>query len=364
MNRFLRKIIHKKILVYFLLFSFVFLLYISLANATISCFTNEDKIDGELQLYRNAPPPINILSYLYFPITNAVTAQTNVIAKSTSSVNSFVFLWANRCSALGGVIANECLRGERGNPIYPSYYEDGVEVRAFFSTFDRADYCTLIQTGHLLGERRRRLRRWARRAGLNLAKRSDDLSWRITNDRFVDLCVLADETPGDKIKGVVIDYEVQDGRTANRTFSVLTKFAKLVRAKGKSPIIYTNPLDGPSQVYTNIDKTNAPALQQAFDKIGVLLWSGNKQGSLIASFNSQLDVLRGPDGNEPVMAEKIMVVFELLGTTLDDAKMVRGLLQNTSIKDLMFWRNGAQVGGSCDTDVNLKIFCLTLGECR
>jgi hypothetical protein len=39
-------------------------------------------------------------------------------------------------------------------------------------------------------------------------------------------------------------------------------------------------------------------------------------------------------------------------------------MKKSEMENLMFWRNGAVVGGSCETDVNKKIACLAFGRCK
>lgn len=335
------------------------------ALSEVNCFGSAHVPPEGIRVYRNAPPPAsdNEEGYRFWPVTDAVTMQIDQIARSRAhSVNAYAFLWANRCHRIEGM-ASDCSRVRKGNVLQPRYRRDGAEVRPYFSTFMRANTCTLIQTGNLLGEDRSALESKARAVGISLAGRSEDLAAHIVNDRFVDLCIIADRPLPARTRGIVLDYEVADGRSAEMTLSFLTEFASLVQAHGKEAILYNTPLDAPSQRWTSISKSNASKLHQIFDKNVIFLWHGNKQGSIEASFNAQLDVLRGEDGNQPIDMSKLILVFELANTNTADTRMVGSLMESTGIKNLMFWRHRAHVGGSCERDVNRKISCLVFRSC-
>jgi hypothetical protein len=334
-------------------------------GAEETCFTAEQRPEAGMRVYRQARPPVDDdeAGYRYWPATDVVTGQLDQIERSRAkSIGSYYFLWSNRCHRLEGIATN-CPVVRKGNFLQPRFRHKGEEVRPYFTTYEAANTCTLIQAGHVLGEERNALENKAEQAGITLVNRGDDLTPHIRDSRFVDLCILPDHRLAPKAKGIALDYEVSDGRSPEMTLAFLTEFAALVRAHGKSPILYANPLDAPSQRWTNINKTNAPMLHRLFDKIVVLLWHNNKQGSIAASFASQLDVLRGVKGDQKVDPGKIIVVFELADTTIEEAKIVRRLMREAGIRDVMLWRHYADVGGSCDTSVNRKISCLVFGTC-
>ncbi|HMN70382.1 MAG TPA: hypothetical protein PKA55_00790 [Rhodoblastus sp.] len=219
-----------------------------------------------------------------------------------------------------------------------------------FSSANTADACTLAQTATALGLDGQ-AQRYARDGGVQLTKADPA---RTTTDT----CLIWDKRLPQNAEGVLLDYEVQDGRTPARTRSFLLEYAKLVHSAGKKAILYTNPLDAPTQQSTGIDASNAHELMGAFDRISIFLWSRNRQGDIARSFDSQLAVLGQPD------PAKLLVAFELANTSLRDAAVVKSIVSRRGINAVFFWRNFAQQGGSCDTDVNRKIACLAFGECE
>ena len=129
-------------------------------------------------------------------------------------------------------------------------------------------------------------------------------------------------------------------------------------------MLFTNPLDAPTQRWTGVHPSIAPALLGLFDKVTIFLWHNNRQRDIAASFAAQMAVLAGPDGNSAVDPSRLLVVFELAHTTQAEARTVHDLMHRSGIAGILFWRNWAQPGGSCDSDVNRKIACLALGQCR
>jgi hypothetical protein len=174
-----------------------------------------------------------------------------------------------------------------------------------------------------------------------------------------DVCVLP-QPPAPSLTGVVLDYEVQDGRSPEQTLAFLRDYAELVKSFGKRVMLYSNPLDAPTQKYTGIDETNAHTLHHLYDKTGILLWHKNRQRNVTKSFLSQYEIL-GATGS--VSPGQLMLVFELNQTTLFEAHMADQLMDRFGIDTVMLWRNRAKVGGPCEREVNLKIACVTQGDC-
>jgi hypothetical protein len=177
----------------------------------------------------------------------------------------------------------------------------------------------------------------------------------------VDVCILPKERLSSDAAGIVLDYEVQDGRKPEETRHFLGQFADLVHAAGKQAILFTNPFDAPTQRYTGIDASNANAVLRKFDRVGMMLWSRNRQQNLLQSFSAQMQMLRAGGDVEP---GRILIVFELQGTTLSDARNVHEIVKKEGFSGVMLWRNHAEVGGACDTASNRKIACLVFGSCN
>jgi hypothetical protein len=161
--------------------------------------------------------------------------------------------------------------------------------------------------------------------------------------------------------GVLLDYEVQDGRTPEHTLEFLTRYAELVRSTGKQSILLTNPLDAPSQVYTGIGLSNANKIHRLFDRTTIFIWARNRQHSVEESLKSQMGVI---EAGGPADPKRLIVDFELANTSLQDAATARRFIEQRGLAGVIFWRDYAQQGGSCDLPVNRKIACLAQGRCE
>ncbi len=283
-------------------------------------------------------------------MNSAVTLQVNKLQNMDNSVDGYAFLWVNRI-------------GSRGNPFFSPYYDNGTLVKATFTGYREANACTRIQAGYLLGDDMGDLKSIALSRGLTLVNRDDDLSWLVSYGVLTDTCVLPTDRLDNSSKGIVLDYEVQDDRSPDWASRFLIKMAEMIRSHDKSPILYTNPLDGPSRVRNGIDEDNAPEIRSHFDKVSIILWSGHEGSDLRESFRSQVDYWRGSNLIADIK-DKILMVFELANTSLADSKLVHKIMNEKSLTNIMFWRNGAEIGGDCDAEVNKKIACLAFDDCK
>ncbi len=306
-------------------------------NSDANCFDSSRK--PSVSVLQNAPPPRDgaRVSSAYFPASAFTTMNVDAIDSNPSSFPVYYWQWGNH--------------GPRRVPkpnFGPRITPQG-STQLHFSSMDTADACTLAQTATALGLDGQ-AQKFARDGGVQLTKADPGGS-------RTDVCVIWDKRLPPNAEGVLLDYEVQDGRTPARTRSFLLEFARLVHGAGKKAILYTNPLDAPTQRFTGIDPSNAHELMNAFDRTSIFLWSRNRQGDIASSFASQLAVLGQPD------PKKLMVVFELANTSQHDAAVVKSIASQRGIDAVFFWRNYARQGGACDTDVNRKIACLAFNDC-
>jgi len=259
-------------------------------------------------------------------------AQTISASKSTR-VAGIYWQWANH-----GPRAAD--RGAKGN-ITPG--AQNVQVR--FSSKASANACTMAQTAAAVGK--------SPEPFLDRGHLASTTS-PVTQDTL-DLCILPRQ-PLPPSTPLLLDYEVADGRTAAETSDFLVDWARFVRAAGHRSILYVNPLDAPSQRLTQMTVSNAPIVAAAFDLVGIFLWSRNVQADIYRSFSAQEAMYR-------TSPSKLMIVFELNHTTMEDAKVVHELMKSGRAGSLNFWRNHAVQGGDCATDVNRKIACAAFGRC-
>lgn len=304
-----------------------------------ACFTATRVMS--VPIIQQAPPPArdNLEGFVYYPAASFATMQTDAIASSRSSTPKHLWQWGNHGPR--SVMKANLAPGVT-NPTGPT--------QLHFSTPATADACTLAQTAAQLGFPAY-VASYLRRGRLSSTTSP-------VAGTFTDLCVLPRASVRSKIEGVVLDYEVQDGRTSGAAIAFLQEYAALVKKAGKKSILYTNPLDSGRQALSGIDATTAPKAQAAFDLMSIFLWSSNLQGDIARSWASQMAVLGAPN------PAKLYVNFELSNTTLADAKRVRTLVKASKLAAIMLWRNGATQGGACSLDVNKKIACLAYGACR
>ena len=319
-----------------------------------ACFTAAQNRRLPFEVVQQAPPPrAGEQGYRYYPLTAATTANLDAMwAARDTQVRSYYFLWANRCNA-GGV----CRQGTKGNVVDHSLRSRDPETRAFFSSYLAADSCTLAQAARLLGLAPDRVAGYGARAGIRLVD-AGDRALQGAAGPMGDVCVLPNRPLPDTAAGIVLDYEVQDGRAPGMAAGFLRDFAAMVRSHGKQSILFTNPLDAPNQARSGLQPGNLGRIAQDFDAVTLLLWGGNRQGNVAASFASQMQALGGFD------PRRILVGFELARTSLEDAQTVHALIRRNGLRGVMLWRNRAEQGGSCGTPVNRKITCLVFDQCR
>lgn len=335
----------------------------SLAVAADTCFSPRDNVGLPFRVFQIAPPPApGEEAYRYYPITDSVTLQIESIARAKDSpINAFYFLWSNRCHDVPGHAA-QCGRSKVGNFLYPRLKSGDAEIRPYFTTFDKANGCTLLQARNALGEASQPLTGEGERLGLKVAANREGLLALAEDGRLVNVCVLPGEMPSNA-KGILLDYEVADGRTQEMTLAFLTQFAQLVHARGKQAILFINALDAPSQRHTSITKWNASQLVRLFDFTVVFLWHNNRQASIGDSFAAQLSVLKGEYGDQKIDPKRLIALYELNNTSLADAKTVHDLTLANGLAGVMLWRNWAVVDDDCQSTTNAKIACVTKGQC-
>lgn len=344
------------------------------------CFSAADhqELDG-IRVFQQAPPPADDAtdqSYRYWPCTDAATSQD--FGRSTwTEGNTWAFVWANRCNA--GTAWNK-----KPNPLpAPREYVDDLECRAVFSTHARANAATRCQVRYLLGmDQASCLAPWLEVGGEAADALTDadfrgspgdhcpstsawgDEAYRVMVDKVLLPAVrLTEGVNADHRLGVVLDYEVQDGRSPEVTEAFVHALAHDFTGTGKQLFLLTNPFNAPTQQHTGFTAANLPRILADVDHLGVFLWAGSPDGGVAASYATQLQML-GPPAETDV--SKLVPIFELgePGTTLDDARWLHETLHadGPHPDKVMFWRHYAEQGGSCDTTTNQKISLVCFGE--
>jgi hypothetical protein len=322
------------------------------------CFRAGDRPSPAIEVYQQAPPPAagRAAAYPYYPATAFASQNLDSLWKAGPGAANYFFQWANRSNAelrtADGRVIPRKLNFQPGGG-GPS------KARTAFSSVEAANACTLAQTAAVLGLPPAKAKQIAAAGGLTLAQADDAARAGLAGAK--DVCVLQNKPLPKDAAGIVLDYEVQDGRTPEQTLQFLTQFADMVHAARRKAILLTNPLDAPTQAFTGVSADNASRLAGAFDRTTLLIWARNAQGDVRASFEKQLDIVNRAG---PVDPKRLVVVFELDGTSLEDARTTRELMLQHGLAGVMFWRNGAKQGGDCTTPVNRKIACLASGRCE
>ena len=328
------------------------------AAQTAACFQAADRPSPNIEIYQQAPaPPVGKSRFSpYYPATAFATQNLDSLWNAESGLDKYYFQWANR-AALG-------IRNASGQAIArKSNFQPGstgpLGQRTAFTTIDKANACTLAQTATVLGLDASTVARIATSGGVNVVHLDDGARGGVAN--ATDICVVQNRAMPSDSAGIVLDYEVQDGRTATQTLQFLAEFADLVHKANRKAVLLTNPLDAPTQTYTNITPQNASQLANLFDRMTLLIWSRNAEGDVQASFDKQFQIVNWGGSVDP---RRLIVAFELANTGVGDARTIREMMLRHGLGGVMFWRDGAKQGGDCNSPVNQKIACLALGRCE
>ena len=209
------------------------------------CFTAKEQLVPGLEIYQQAPPPVpgGEGGYAFFPATAFASQSMDRLWQARSGpYKLYYFQWANR-STQGVVNARGKLIARKGN--FQPGTDGPRDQRTGFTSIEKADACTLAQTAKALGLPTGRSQAFAREAGVRLVSLHNDGRTGLAN--AVDVCVVPPRAAPARAAGVLLDYEVQDGRTPDYTLTFLTRYADLVHSVGKQAILLINPLDAPSQ---------------------------------------------------------------------------------------------------------------------
>ena len=325
-----------------------------------ACFRQDANSRLKFQVFQQAPPPANNeqKNYRFFPLSGSSSMNVPLLNSSQASSDKYWFQWANRCQPMADS-SERCGWNPKGNIVSPRLVFNGEDKRLFFSTMQKANLCTLIQASFVLNVPYDEPA--AKANGLRVVQ-YDNAEPALTNGRFVDACVVPPERFNPNIQGIILDYEVQDGRSPEATRQFLSDYASLVRRSGRKVGLLSNPLDAPTQKYTGINEVNAGDLMLQFDLFGVMLWGGNRQKDIATSFQSQIKMLEKTQQVDP---KRIMIVYDIGKTKLDDAKVVHQIMVTKKFPSLMIWRNGETLGeDDCDNEANRRLSCVVFGSCQ
>jgi hypothetical protein len=324
-----------------------------------SCFSAADNARARIEIYQQAPPPTpgRKARFAFFPATAfASQAMARLAQARHEPFALYYFQWANRSTA--GVTNRQGEHIARKANFQPGSAGPRQE-RADFSSTDKADACTLAQTATALGLAPPIAEQYLGPAGVRAVKLAPDDRAGLAGAS--DVCILPSQALPPEAAGVLLDYEVQDGRTPAYTLAFLQRYAALAHSAQKRAILLINPLDAPSQDYTGVTQANANSIHRLFDRTTIFVWARNAQNSVARSLDKQWEILAA---GGPVDPRRLIVNFELANTTTEEAASVRAFVDAHGLAGVMFWRDHAQQGGACDLPVNRKISCIAFGDCQ
>ena len=329
----------------------------SAAAQSSVCFHPNERPRPDIAVIQQAPAPPASKGGLsaYYPATAFATQNLDSLWTAEPGTETYYFQWANRSTVPIRTAAGEAIVRKSNfqpGPIGP------FGPRTAFTSIDKANACTLAQSAAVLGLDAAEIERIAAAGGVRIARPPRGERTGVAN--ATDICVVQPRPMPRKATGIVLDYEVQDGRTPAQTLQFLTDFADLTHRAHRKAILMTNGLDAPTQVYTSVNGENASRLANLFDGLSLFIWSRNPEGDVQASFDKQFEIA---NQGGPVDPKRLFVVFELANTSANDARLIRDAMIKRGLGGVMFWRNGAKQGGDCASPVNRKIACLALGRC-
>jgi hypothetical protein len=378
----------------------------ALGKADTDCFKVADNQTLKYDVFQFANPPRSGRTGDYpqyspfYPATDYITASVKMLNEtatrpiSDSWFRKHYMLWANRCTYLIGVTPDNpdaCrnMKRTKGN-LYPrmSLGPLKAQLRTHFSTYEKANSCTLLSARSVLGEPYAAIKNAASAVGLNLVldtAEPTDLSRMSSSVRagadgqvinsLVDTCVVSSEKISSDVTGVVLDYEVFDERTPSETLSFLTALKAVLSNHNKSLILTTNPLPRPQN---GIDTTNVRDIVDLADAIGFTIWSGATPGNAdiqlkpknrkfrpLDSYRLQVGVLTD-NGRVPLsksQRKKILWNISLFDTEISEAQQLRAEILQNNYRGIMIFRNYQRQGGSCVKPANQVTACIALGRC-
>ncbi|HEY2179474.1 MAG TPA: hypothetical protein VGH15_12915 [Caulobacteraceae bacterium] len=373
-----------------------------LAQPRGACFTRDDNRTPPFEIFQVSPPPPYSPATRDYPAASAVYPATDYVtgaihsitAPTLPSTSGFTFrkyflLWVNRCIQLPGVTPgiDSCRNPRTKGNGYRRMIDDGAgdKVRPAFSTYAKADACTLIQARRVLGETGG-LETSARAAGLTLWDGDDRVRlaplarrFAMPNGQmmsyFVDTCILEAAPEAPDASGIVLDYEVWDNRTPAQTVDIVRNLARLTHQRGKKLILITDPVPKPP---SGLTAESVPAVIDAVDGFGSAIATGSSPGnpsthypargrmrSPWEAYQTQLSVVTAGGRNPltPQMRRKLIWNIDLNDIAPPEARQLHDEIVRQGYRGMLLARNFQREGGACDRPVNQTIACLALGRC-
>jgi len=370
--------------------------------AEVDCFRWSDNRKLQFDVFQIGAPPRHTESTHaredagspVLPASDFVTKSVVMLNGAKSGEHEFkkhYLLWANRCIFMNGYTPNteSCRNTTRtkGNG-YPSMSLGRTlsdQLRAGFSTYAKANTCTILNAMKVLGESEGALIARAKAANVTLIAQGtapselNRLAQTVAAGNgkraryLVDICVLENQPIARDVAGIVLDYEVFDGRTPTETLSFLRELQTIVKQHSKTLIVATNPLPRPPN---GIDETNIHAILNLVNGFAVPISSGGSPGNSVSEvpsrprrqspvddYKKQLAIIAASTPLDDSVKQKLLWNVSLYDLKLAEAKELQAIFKAQNYHGIMIFRNYVKPGGSCSRPENQTIACLAFGDC-
>lgn len=286
-----------------------------------------------------------------FPRTGTATLLPRSLDIDVPGVDEGWLQWANRCTA------QQCGPTRIGNPVSTAATDQ--PRRAFFSTYNSADSCTLAQLSWALGASQGTIDAFSGSGRIRILHEADDVGKPIP----IDACVMPPAQLKPHVRRVFLDFEAQDGRRPADTAQFMKEWAKIVHQSGRQAILYTNPLDSPIQRSNGLDANTLRSLISVFDAVSVFAVRRPRLEDVKDSIDAQLEILDPACNVKCTRPDHIYVTFSLRRTTLNDAEHVYQTITGHGLRGVILWMDGLGLSEVCQPDLTKKLECLAFGLC-
>ena len=217
------------------------------------------------------------------------------------------------------------------------------QVRPLFTTYAKANACTVAQIAAVLGRPHDDIAASGRKAGIRvLANRDTDAiaaqARRVTpadgrpQTALLDTCVLDSDRLANDVGAIVLDYEVWDDRTPGEVVTFMRELRAIVAHSGRKLVLNTNPLP---RAPNGLIAGHVRAVLAEVDGFAPTLSSGATKGnadiglsakerthSPWQSYVDQLAVLTGNGAHALTAAERAKIIWNvpLYDMSLDEAR--------------------------------------------
>jgi hypothetical protein len=320
--------------------------------------------------YRNAAMPSkdDDDNYLYYPGSGYFTGEANLdkLTSTISAADGYFFQWANRCHDIDSTHCGAPNGNVKGN--LPEHSYNGVDHRFFFSTHIKANMCTLAQAYRLVGTDDLDIQALSSTWGFTALFSESELDQHLaTNNKFEDVCYIYGSDLSQDVKGIVLDYEVQDNRHVNTTTNFLTRYSSYVQQRGLKSVLWTNPPNAGGWLKSGFTGGPSGNAQLVFDEMdAVALFAHSATTNVISELydQSRLYLPSNVDYNKWVNRQKFYVIVGLGGFSLAKSKDVYDFVLDKKHKGVAIWNNYAEYSRTdCTSPTYQMLKCLAHGDC-